>query len=115
MKRSTKETLSVPDAIQLTSNGHVPPPLQTPEQEAWDLDSLRLSQDFGAELGGQKILTVVPVRKPNRQEFFRVHPSEEWRFPTALLSLKEERGESYLIAPRCPFHKFATSDTGDRL
>src|SRR5262249_48800525 len=40
----------------------------------------------------------VPVRKPNRQEFVRVHPDPEWRLETAVLELKEER-ETYLVDP----------------
>jgi hypothetical protein len=70
----------------------------TQDAETWDLNALRLSQDFDAELGGQKVLTVVPVRKPNKQEFFRVHPAEEWRFSTAVF-IEEETGETYLVAP----------------
>lgn len=46
----------------------------------------------------RKVLTRVPVRKPNKQEFFRVHPEPEYRLETALLELKEER-EFYLLAP----------------
>jgi hypothetical protein len=89
----------VPDPAQLTLNRHITQPPSDSEPESWDLDSLRLSQDFVVELGGQKVLTVVPVRKPARQEFFRVHPSEQWHLLTALLTVEEERGESYLVAP----------------
>jgi hypothetical protein len=64
---------------------------------ALDPASLRLTQDF-ASLGVKKALNTVPVRKPNRQEFIRVHPDVEYRLQTALLELKEER-ETYLVAP----------------
>ena len=59
-----------------------------------DLASMRLSQDFHATLGVKKLTTTVPVRKPNRQEFFRVHP--DWMFQTQVLELKEEN-ETYLV------------------
>lgn len=42
--------------------------------------------------------TTVPVRKPNPQDFFRVHPDPEYRLNVALIDLKEER-ESYLVRP----------------
>ena len=42
------------------------------------------------------MLTVVRVRKPNNQEWFRIHPSEEWRLQTPVLRLKEDR-EDYLV------------------
>ena len=70
----------------------------SPKSPVFDLEKLRLSQDFSAELGVKKILTTVPVRKPNKHEFVRVHPSPDYYIETALLELKEER-ETYLIAP----------------
>jgi len=61
-----------------------------------DPERLRLSQDFAANIGVRKALLTVPVRKPHRQEFVRVHPEESWRLDTAVLELKEDR-ETYLV------------------
>jgi hypothetical protein len=61
-----------------------------------DFESLRLSQDFERGGGAEKVLTTIPVRKPGKTEFVRVHP--EHHFETLLLDLKEEH-ESYLILP----------------
>ena len=61
-----------------------------------DLNRLRLSQDFAATTGVKKVITTIPVRKPERQEFIRVHPSEDYRIETAVMELKEER-ETYLV------------------
>jgi hypothetical protein len=36
------------------------------------------------------------VRKPNNQDFVRVHPSEDYRLSAALIVLKDDR-ESYLV------------------
>lgn len=44
------------------------------------------------------MLTSLPVRKPGRQEFVRVHPGEQYRLETGLLELKEDR-EFYLLHP----------------
>jgi hypothetical protein len=62
-----------------------------------NLDHLRVSQDFETGAGVKKLLTVVPVRKPGRQVFFRVHPDPSFRLNGALIiELKEER-ETYLV------------------
>jgi hypothetical protein len=66
------------------------------EDKNLNISELRLSQDFHSMVGVQKALITIPVRKPNRQEFVRVRPGDEWSFPTAVLELKEER-ETYLV------------------
>jgi hypothetical protein len=64
----------------------------------FDLDNLRLKQDFSETLGIRRILSLVPVRKPNRTNFFRVHPGEDYRMDVGILEMKEER-ETFLIPP----------------
>jgi len=61
-----------------------------------DFNALRLSQAYEQTAGVEKLLTTVPVRKPNKTEFVRVHP--DMHFETMLLDLKEDR-ESYLVSP----------------
>jgi hypothetical protein len=39
-----------------------------------NLSALRLDQSYADSSGVKKLLTTVPVRKPNRQDFVRVHP-----------------------------------------
>jgi hypothetical protein len=61
--------------------------------------ALRLSQSFAGAVGVKKLLTTVPVRKPNRQDFVRVHPDPAYReTPVAIIELKEDR-ETYLLSP----------------
>jgi hypothetical protein len=48
--------------------------------------------------GAQKLLLTVPVRKPNRQDFCRVHPGAEYRENLAVIELKDDR-EVYLLTP----------------
>ena len=44
-------------------------------------------------------LTTVPVRKPARQDFVRVHPDPDYRLsPIGLIEMKDER-EHYLVTP----------------
>jgi hypothetical protein len=66
--------------------------------DPFDPASLRLSQDLGACVGVKKALLAVPVRKPDKSWFVRVHPDEAYRLQTAVVELKEDR-ETYLVAP----------------
>jgi hypothetical protein len=61
-----------------------------------DMESLRLPQNYAEMISVAEQLTHVPVRKPGRQEFVRVHKAD--RIDLFLLELKEER-ESYIIRP----------------
>jgi hypothetical protein len=63
-----------------------------------DLANLRLNQNFIETAGAKKLTTKVPVRKPLRQEFVRVHPGEEYRSALALIEIKEDR-ETYAVSP----------------
>jgi len=65
-------------------------------QNPFDPSRLRLSQNFAEMVGVKKALLTVPVRKPSRQDFVRVHPGEDYRLETAALELKDER-EVYLV------------------
>ena len=63
-----------------------------------NLDALRLSQDFAAQAAVRPVFTMIPVRKPNRQEFIRVRPGNEWRFETGTFK-DEDSGEFYMVSP----------------
>jgi hypothetical protein len=65
----------------------------------FDPAALRLDQSFADTVGVKKQLMTVPVRKPNRQDFVRVHPDLEYRLtPAAIIEVKEDR-EIYLVRP----------------
>lgn len=68
------------------------------EDKSFDLDSLKLSQDFHKQLGVEKVLIRVPVRKPTKQEFIRVNPDPNYRLEAGVIELKEDR-EIYLLSP----------------
>ena len=59
-----------------------------------DLESIRLTQHFSGQGGVKKLLTTVPVRKPNRTVFFRTHP--EYRVDVMLLKYGEN-DELYVV------------------
>ena len=89
--------MTEPDA----ENPDLPPesssdgPIQT--ANAFDPSRLRLNQNFATGLAVKKEIVTVPVRKPNRHSFIRVHPDESMRLSTATVEFKDER-ELYLIA-----------------
>jgi len=63
-----------------------------------DIEQLRLTQDFSSPANTKKMLLTVEVRKPNRQEFFRVRPGAEWQLATYVLEVKErQKRELYLV------------------
>ncbi len=68
-----------------------------PNIDPFDIKNLRLSQDYTTEVGARKKLITVPVRKPTKAEFVRVHADPAYRLDTLLLELKDQRGEAYLI------------------
>jgi hypothetical protein len=67
--------------------------------DPFDPKSLRIDPSSETGSGVKKVLLHVPVRKPHGQEFFRTHPSADYREKVAILDLKEER-ETYIVAPR---------------
>jgi hypothetical protein len=66
--------------------------------DPYDPENLRLDQSFVETSGVKKLLTTVPVRKPNRQDFVRVHPNPTYRLTTAIIELRDDR-ECYLVLP----------------
>ncbi len=63
-----------------------------------DLDQLRERQDFDVLVGAQRQLTAVPVGKPGRQTWFRVHPDPDWQIQAALLDWDDD-GTQFYVAP----------------
>jgi hypothetical protein len=68
------------------------------QPDPFDPASLRLTQDAAAGLGVKKALLSVPVRKPDKSWWLRVHPDAAYHLTTAVIELKEER-ETYLVSP----------------
>jgi hypothetical protein len=63
-----------------------------------NLDALRLSPDAAVVAGTSEILSHVPIRKPNRHEFFRTRPEPEMWFDTGVFEDREER-ETFFVTP----------------
>lgn len=76
-----------------------PPPARPESPDPFDPESLRLGTDYSEGLGVRKVISTIPNRKPNKSEWFRVRPGEDWRVQTAVLELEKgvERS-TYLVA-----------------
>ena len=64
--------------------------------DPFDPASLRLGADYGAGIGVKRVISTVAVRRPGKQEWFRVRPGEDWRIETCIFELEAER-ETYLV------------------
>jgi hypothetical protein len=70
----------------------------TTSPDPYDPANLRLTPDMTASLGVKKLAISVPVRKPDKSWFIRVHTDPDYQLKTAVIELKEDR-EMYLVSP----------------
>ena len=81
-----------------SGNGKLPTPTEDAVPDPFDPERLRLTQDYAAQIGVEKLLLTVPVRKPSREAWVRTHPDDDYWLETAVVELKEER-ETYIVQP----------------
>src|SRR5260370_9928123 len=80
----------------VTGNGESPP---LDQFGPFDPESVRIDQTYLAKGGvAKKLITTIPVRKPNNQAFIRVHSAPSYRINVARIELQEDR-EMYLLKP----------------
>ncbi|TFH72490.1 hypothetical protein E3V39_13065 [Gammaproteobacteria bacterium LSUCC0112] len=72
--------------------------LQTSSPDPFDPAQFAANSTVLGGIGVTKEMVTCPVRKPNKQEFVRVHPGVEYQLRAHILELKEER-ETYLVMP----------------
>ena len=85
------ENITRPTLVSSTASSTATP-------DPFDLESLRLNPSFLETAGVKKLITTVPARRPNPQDFVRVHPSPKYRDNFAVIDLKDDR-EDYLVRP----------------
>jgi hypothetical protein len=95
MTTPSSSRASLPDLNAVSANGAIAP--LAPGPDPFDPESLRLPQDFSAALGVKKALLTLPVRKPAKEWFIRVHPEAQYHLHTAVIELRETQ-EVYLVA-----------------
>jgi hypothetical protein len=64
----------------------------------FDLEKLKLPQNYASMAGAEKLITRIPVRKPNRQEYIRVRTDVGYQITAGIIEDKTER-EIFLIDP----------------
>ena len=82
-----------PDSVNAGTNNDVK--LKKPKI---DLERVRAKADQSIDLGVTTEYTVIPIRNPKPDEFFRCMPDEDYSMDAHILSLKTEN-EWYLIDP----------------
>lgn len=76
--------------------------IQTERKESCstlDLNSLRLSQNFGESVSVTKLLNTVPVQKPRKTEFFRINSNPDNALTCGIIEFKEDN-QIYLVNQR---------------
>ena len=91
--RSKKEPMNDIENLA-TPATEEPVPNNPDSEELIDLEAIRMSQSFGAQSEVRKLLTTVPVRKPNRTQFCRTHA--DYRLDVHLLKYGEA-DDSYIV------------------
>ena len=71
-----------------------------PTEDDFDLEEVSLRQDFDSMVNAKPVTAAVHVRKPRRQEWFRIHPDLDWRFSTMILVLKDGIHEEFYLVNR---------------
>ncbi len=71
----------------------------TTTDDIFSPNNLRIKQDFIEQASVKKLLTTVPVRKPDKQWFVRVRQEADYWLEVATINLKEE-GEMYIVSPQ---------------
>jgi hypothetical protein len=92
MAKSTATTTASPDPVDQVEAA------AAASSDPFDLSNLRLTQDFVETAGVKRLLTTVPVRKPNPQDFVRVNPHTDYRAPLAVIEMRDDR-EVFLVPP----------------
>ncbi len=66
--------------------------------DPFDPRRFQLAQDYSTLVGGTKDLTRVPVGRPDKQVWLRVHPDLDHMIDVAVLDVKSD-GDIYLVDP----------------
>lgn len=61
--------------------------------------NLALSQDFISEVSATRVITKVPVKRPHKQDWFKIHPDSAYRLETVGFIEHKEAEELYAVAP----------------
>ena len=66
--------------------------------DPFNLASLKINLAFKEGANVKKMLNVIPVRRPKKQEWFRVHSDEAYRGDFAVIKTEAD-GEFFIVSP----------------
>ena len=96
--KSAKPNGAPLDVEAEAATGKSPGHGEAPPHDPFDPAALRIDSTSDASLGVERPILVVPVKKPDKQTFFRVHPDPAMRLDVRVIELEAER-ETYLVTP----------------
>jgi hypothetical protein len=99
MKKSVTSTINQPFVDNGDGSDKAAEPTAPDILDPFHPENLRIDEEYLQQGLVKKLLTTVPVKKPTKTDFIRVHPSQEYRLNVALIDFREDR-ETYLVAPR---------------
>jgi len=65
-----------------------------------DIESVRLEPDLSLGLSAKRLITKIPIRKPPKTVFVRVHPDPAYRVDVGVIELDQDRGTLYVVAKK---------------
>ncbi|MCS3924108.1 hypothetical protein [Methanosalsum natronophilum] len=65
----------------------------------FNFEDIKLDASFDQNFATKKIITKIPVRKPNKTEFFQIRDDPDWQIDTLLVDLNDGDDEKYLVLP----------------
>jgi hypothetical protein len=99
---TSEDTATAAPSVLTDANIHTQSDLAEQMLNPFSPENLKLSQAFTELMPVQKLLTTVPVRKPQPQDWVRTHPSPEFRQNVAVIDLRDEREVYVVSAPLVP-------------
>lgn len=93
---NTKPPVPTPNIESTTVDTPSTAAISATTSTGFDLEALRLSPNYSAGLSVKKVLSKIPVGKPDRAKFFRVRSGEEWTYGT-LIYVDKAAGETYVV------------------
>lgn len=78
-------------SADLVPSAQLPKPIHT------DISAMRIPTNYGERFAVKKLLVTVPVKKPNKSTFVRVHDGDDWEFMGFIYEDKVA-GETYLLS-----------------
>jgi hypothetical protein len=81
------------------SSNLVPPSDGAKPFDPFSPENVRINPSYLLQGAVKKHRIYIPVRRPNKQDFVRVHPDPKFQIAAALIELEEERSMPYWILP----------------